>query len=97
MKYLHKKTLARIYQSVYEEVYLMDSLVNVTKKLYLQLECNAEYYGIDSEQILYISKERNNYINMLTVLSEKIASLYKLFTDLEQEVSLNENSDNRCR
>lgn len=43
-----------------------------------------------------LSAERNNYINMLTILSEKISNIMELNIAMENEILLQENSNNGC-
>lgn len=93
----HINRLLSGYEKIFEELYVADTIVNVTKSSCLNREFSGQYYGTTGEYSEQLSSERNNYINMLTILSEKISNIKELNITLEKEILLEKNSHNRCR
>lgn len=82
---------------VFCELYVLDTLVKMTKEACEDREYNGQYYGIPVEKINKLSVERNNYINMLTLLSEKINRVMNINLQIEEELTLEQNPDNCSR
>lgn len=80
-------------EQIFNELYVADSIVNLTKNSCMDREFSGQYYGIPIESSAQLSAERNNYINMLTILSEKISHIMELNIAIENEILLQENSD----
>lgn len=85
------------YQELFNELYIIDSIVNMTKNSCLEREFSGQYYGATGENSAQLSAERNNYINMLTILSEKLANVINLNLTAENELLSQKNSYNRSR
>lgn len=85
------------YQELFNELYVIDTIVNMTKNSCLEHEFRGQYYGTTGEYSIQLSAERNNYINMLTILSEKIANVMNLNLSAEKEILLQDNSHNSSR
>ena len=96
MKNNRKNSLMTCSQEVFNELYIIDSIVQMTKKTCQDYEFSGQYYGIPVEKSIKLSTERNNYINMLNLLSEKISNIMKLNLLMEKEITLQQNTDN-CR
>ena len=92
----NKCKLVHFYQEAFEELYIIDTLVRMTKKSCEDHEFSGEYYGISKNMAVKLSEERNSYINMLTLLSEKVSNLKKIKLCMEKELTLQQNSDNCC-
>lgn len=84
-------------EQIFEELYAVDTIVNITKNSCLEREFRGQYYGTSSNESIKLSEERNNYINMLTILSEKISKLKMLNLSIENEILLQKNADNGGR
>lgn len=93
----HINRLLSGYEKIFDELYVADTIINITKSSCLNREFSGQYYGTTGEYSEQLSAERNNYINMLTILSEKISNIKELNILLENEVLLQENSYNRSR
>ena len=78
----HLNRLVGCYEQIFNELYMA--------------EFSGQYYGIPAESSAQLSAERNNYINMLTILSEKISNIMELNIAMENEILLQENSNNGC-
>ena len=86
----------RVDEQIFNELYMADTIVNITRNSCLDREFSGQYYGIPAESSAQLSAERNNYINMLTILSEKISNIMELNIAMENEILLQENSNNGC-
>lgn len=83
-------------QQALDELYIVDSIVKMTKNSCLEREFNGQYYGADIESSKKMSAERNNYINMLTVLSERIDNIMNINVNIENEFLLHNNTNDCC-
>ena len=92
-----KNSVLDYYQETFEELCVINSIVKLVKNSCLEREFSGQYYGIPPEKIIHLSEERNNYINMLTVLSERVTNVMNLHEYMEVEKSLHNNSDNSSR
>ena len=63
---------------VLEGLFDAKTLVNVTKKCCLTREFNGDYYGIPKDYVPMISNERNEYISLLTLISDKLYNIGQL-------------------
>lgn len=97
MEKIVEKNLVNYYQETFDELCVINSVVKLVKNSCLEREFSGEYYGIPRDKTIYISEERNNYINMLNILSEKVTHIMNLQLFLEQENLLKHNSYNSCR
>ena len=91
-----KQALQNYCQQAFDELYIVDSIVKMTKNSCLEHEFNGEYYGASCESSKKLSAERNNYINMLTLLSERILNIIHLNGLIENEFLLQDNSNDCC-
>lgn len=63
---------------LYNDMYSINSLIKMLLETCKNTEFNGQYYGImDTGQRFKLSNERNNYINVLTILSDKMDELIK--------------------
>lgn len=88
----HINRLLGSYRNVLHELYIIDTIVKMTSDYCTELEFSGQYYGMSGEYSSQLSAERNHYINMLSVLSEKISILIDLNLSAEDELLLQENS-----
>ena len=70
----------------------LQSLLHRQRMGLSQLEIDRPSHRVSAQ----LSAERNNYINMLTILSEKISNIMELNIAMENEILLQENSNNGC-
>ena len=97
MEKYHGSKMLTIYESVFNEVYIIDTIVEMTRKSCQDREFSGQYYGIANEMMALLSAERNHYINMLDMLSERISNIKNLNLLLEQEIMLQQYSNNSRR
>ena len=88
MKNNPKKNILKINEQAFNEMYVVNTLINVTKQTCEEREFNGIYYGLKGDITKKISSERNDYINMLSVLSDKISSIMSLYVLMEKELTL---------
>lgn len=81
-----------INETMINELFSVESLVQTTLESCLRKECDSQYYegsNISSK----ISAERNNYINMLEIALEKIKHIQQLNNNIEDMII---KSTNNC-
>lgn len=81
-------SLSAKYEQAFNELYILNSLINTTKLLCEDREFRGKYYDISSEKAKMLSEERNEYINMLSVLSDKMNYIIKLYLSMEDDLIL---------
>ena len=79
-----ENSLMQYYEKTFDELCVINSIVKLVKNSCLEREFSGEYYGIPQEKIIHISEERNNYINMLTLLAERVTNIMNLHLILEK-------------
>lgn len=67
-----------------DELFKLESLIRFTKEACLSKEINANYYDLDGLNKLKLSEERNDYINSLSIVEEKIGLLRERFINNEK-------------
>ncbi len=92
----HNDRLLYFYNEAFAELYVINTIVQMTKKSCEDTEFSGQYYGIPEENTAKLSAERNNYINMLTLVTERISNVMQLKLSMEKEFTLQENADNCC-
>lgn len=97
MEKYHNSKLLDFNQETFEELYIVDTLVQLTKSACEEQEFKGQYYGIANDSRKNLSAERNNYINMLNILSDKISNIMDLSLSIEKEILLQQYSNNCCR
>lgn len=67
-----------------DELFKLESLIRFTKEACLSKEINANYYDLDGLNKLKLSEERNDYINSLSIIEEKISLLKERYINNEK-------------
>ena len=80
-------------EEMYNEIFNADVLINATKCCCQEKEFKGEYYGIPQNFVHHISNERNEYLSLLTLISDKIRHINKLNSCIENKVTLYENTN----
>lgn len=75
------------HDEVLSELYNASKLIKVTKISCQEREFSKNYYGISKECIPMLSDERNEYLSLLTVISDKISYAYNLSLTLENKIT----------
>ncbi len=96
MEKSHSSRLLNIHEKTFNEVYIIDTLVEMTRKSCQDREFSGQYYGISAGMAVKLSEERNQYINMLDMLSERIRNIKNLNLLLEKEIMLEQYANNGC-
>ena len=89
----HINKLLSFYQTVFNELYVIDTIVKMTKDSCMEREFNGQYYGTSGKSSAQLSAERNSYINMLTLLSERVSNLMDINISAENDTLLEKNSN----
>ena len=83
----NNKTMMRCCESIYDQLFHLESIIKITKNACLDKEFQAVYYNLSSKAKYTLSEERNNYINMLTIALDKISELKAINDNIENELS----------
>lgn len=78
--------LLELYDNIYEEIEQTDAIITTLKISCLNKEINGDYYNLNSMHSFNLSKERNQYINLLTVAQEKINKIKTLNNKMENNI-----------
>ena len=78
--------LLSYHQESFNELYKIETLVQITRKNFECIEFSGQYYGVPREIAAHLSAERNNYINVLSILSERIAEIINKSILIEDEI-----------
>ena len=63
------------YDELLSELFCTNTLVKATKTYCLEKEYTQQYYGIPLNYTTKISEERNEYISLLEIISDKLTKL----------------------
>jgi len=88
MSLINRNSALVFTEDLSDEVYSADVLLNATICCCRDKEFRGEYYGIPEEFIKEISNERNEYLSLMTILSDKIRRVIELNQRVEQELAL---------
>ena len=80
-------------EEIFNELYNAGVLLDATKCCCRDREFRGEYYGVPQNFIINISNERNEYLSLLTLLSDKINLIHTLSCSIEKELTLHHNTD----
>ena len=81
----HKKILS-CFQTTFDELFLLESIIKLTKESWLDREVSSQYYNLPEEKKRHLSEERNNYINMLSIALDRVKNLKDINTIIEEEL-----------
>ena len=79
------------YESIFEELYLLESIIKLTQESCLNKEISSKYYNLPMDLQKELSEERNNYINMLNIALDKLDNV-KDYYFINEEKLTNYNS-----
>ena len=82
----NSKNSVAIYQNkLFNELYSINTLLNLTKNYCQELEFKVEYYGASKNCIKNFSNERNDYLTMFTIMRNKLNNAISINLELERE------------
>ncbi len=85
-------------QQSFDELYISETLINMLKKSCEDREFSGQYYGISAkESAKLLSAERNEYLNMIALLSDRVQKLKKINLKFEKDITLQQNADYSSR
>jgi hypothetical protein len=70
---------------IFEKIFTLETVIKLTLSSCKEKEIKAEYYNITFNNIINLSEERNNYINMLTIALEKLEEIKTISSGFENE------------
>lgn len=87
MRIKNSETLIEHYNQAFNELYTINSLINILKISCEEKEYKGNYYNVSTDVAKLLSNERNEYINILSLISEKVAFLIKQYISIENELT----------
>ena len=88
MKKSANQKILSFFDDSIEIIYTIESVIELTKSACLNKELTSKYHNLTSNEIFFISKERNHYINMLSIVLDKVNHLKQINNEIEKELSL---------
>ena len=82
----HKHILS-CFQTTFDELFLLESIIKLTKESCLDREVTSQYYNLSEEKKRHLSEERNNYINMLSIALDRVKILKDINNQIEEEIT----------
>ena len=92
-----KSDILHCQNDVFDKLHYASTLVNMTKTYCLEREFSGQYYGLQKENLKKLSDERNEYVAMLDLISDKLSDIFNINLNIEEKLSLQKNPDNCCR
>ena len=92
-----KRDILSYQNDVFNNLHYANTLVNMTKLYCSEREYKGQYYGISQKNLKLLSDERNEYLAMLDLISDKLSDIQKLNLCIEEELTLHDNADNSSR
>ena len=80
--------LSYCYEKAFNELYTINTLISMVKRVCEEREYKGEYYNISKEKAVKLSKERNDYINVLTIISDRLSNIIELNLLMESKIPL---------
>ena len=74
---------ADFYERGFNKLYNIKTLITMTNNTCKELEFRGEYYGMNNNNANMLSSERNDYINMLEMISANISDFINIYITLE--------------
>lgn len=75
------------FQTTFDELFLLESIIKLTKESCLDREVTSQYYNLSEEKKRHLSEERNNYINMLSIALDRVKILKDINNQIEEEIT----------
>lgn len=82
-----KSDLLKCNYKNFDELYVVNTLIQITKSSCTEREFKGEYYGTSNRIKNLLSAERNEYITMLTLATDKLSKIMKTSADLENKIT----------
>ena len=82
-----KSDLLSYQNKTFDELYIINTLIQMTKSSCSEKEFKGVYYGTTTKDKHNLSIERNEYITMLTLAEDRLSRLMQLCTSVENTIS----------
>ena len=94
----YRKSDILSYQNdLFNKLHYANTLVNMTKTSCLEREFKCQYYGISKSKSKMLSDERNEYLAMLDLISDKLSDIKKLNLCIEEGLTLHKDANDSSR
>lgn len=77
------------FDEIFSLISELETIIGITKHICIHNEVSQTYNCLSTENQLFISKERNDNVNMLTIALEKLENLKSLSSNVENEFLYN--------
>ena len=91
-----KVSVVAAHDKIMSELYSLYTLINMTRNYCQELEFKGEYYGGSHFCVEKFSKERNEYLTMMSLMSNKLDDVITLNLNIEREL-LQQNANYSSR
>ena len=71
----NNKNLLLNFEKTFDLLGTLESIIQITHQNCLYKEIKSLYYGIEPDKQIVLSRERNDYINMLKIALEQVHSI----------------------
>lgn len=88
MKGIKGTSLLNYCEKYFDELFILESVIKLTKDACLEKEFGANYYEISKKNKKALSEERNHYINLLTIALDKVENLKSININMETEIGV---------
>lgn len=75
------------FERSFDELFTLESIIKLTQEACLDREEDSIHYDLTPKEKFSLSKERNHYINMLTIALEKVEHIKNYNLLIEEEIS----------
>lgn len=75
------------FERSFDELFTLESIIKLTQEACLDKEEDSIHYNLIKDEKISLSKERNHYINMLTIALEKVENIKNYNLLIEQEIN----------
>ena len=82
-----KSDLLSYSDKTFEELYIITTLIQMTKSACKEKEFKGQYYGTSTKAKNCLSAERNEYITMLTLAADRLSKLMEISLGVENKIS----------
>lgn len=96
--YEYKSDILSYNDEAFDELQNTSTLINSLLLSCQDKEFRGQYYDIPEKSVYKLSEERNSYLSLLSMASDKLYNLKKIHLNIEKKLStLHKYTDNCCR
>lgn len=89
-------TIMSDFEKTFDKLVMLESIINLTKEFCLKKDITSIECNLTKKQLIELSEERNNYINMLTMAQDKVLQIKEDVLTMENNVGVLQQHTNNC-